>query len=176
MRTFPIIGISGKARVGKDTAANFIIAAVGGYRYAFADPIKQMLKSIGVDYSDPYWQGNKDNVIPVLGVSMRQLMQTLGTDWGRDMISKDLWTLVASQNLARTGLGMVVPDVRYDNEADWVRNHGGRIIHITRAAAPTVREHASENGILVHDNDLHLTNDSSLEDLQHNVKALLNVY
>ena len=50
----PLIGIAGPARSGKDTIANFIVATAGGYRYSFADPIRQMLRPLGIDMNDPY--------------------------------------------------------------------------------------------------------------------------
>jgi dephospho-CoA kinase len=40
MRDTPVIGLHGRARSGKDTVANFILAQRGGYIYSFADPIR----------------------------------------------------------------------------------------------------------------------------------------
>jgi hypothetical protein len=172
----PLIGITGRARSGKDTVANFVIAAVGGYRYSFADPIRAMLMPLGIDMSDPYWQARKEDVIPVLGVSPRRMMQTLGTEWGRNLISPDLWVVLAHQCLLRNGPGMVIPDVRFENEAAWVRKHGGRIIHVVRPNVAPVEAHASEDGIEVLPEDAQLSNSGTLEELQLSVRELLRVY
>ena len=172
----PLIGIAGRARSGKDTVANFIIAAIGGYRYSFADPIRAMLAPLGVDMNDPYWQARKEDVIPALGVSPRRMMQTLGTEWGRNLINPDLWLVMAHQRLLRNGPGMVISDVRFENEAAWIRKHGGLIIHVIRPEAKAVEAHASEDGIEMQDTDARLFNSGTLEELQLSVRELLRVY
>lgn len=176
MPQVPLIGIAGRARSGKDTVANFIIAAIGGYRYSFADPIRAMLAPLGVDMSDPYWQAHKEDPIPALGVSPRRMMQTLGTEWGRQLIHPDLWLFMTHQRLLQNGPGMVIPDVRFENEAAWVRKHGGRIIHVIRPDAKAVEAHASEEGIEIQDIDARLFNSGTLEELQISVRELLHVY
>lgn len=172
----PLIGIAGRARSGKDTVANFIVAAIGGYRYSFADPIRAMLVPLGVDMSDPYWQARKEEPIPTLGVSPRRMMQTLGTEWGRRLINPDLWLIMAHQRLLQNGPGMVISDVRFDNEAAWIRKHGGRIIHVIRPDTKAVEAHASEDGIEMQDTDARLFNSGTLEELQLSVRELLRVY
>lgn len=175
MSQAPVIGISGPARSGKDTVAAFIIAARGGYRYSFADPIRQMLAPLGVDMTDPYWIDHKEQVIPALGVSPRRLMQTLGTDWGREMINPDLWLLLALQRLYNLGPGMIIPDVRFNNEAEWVRAKGGRIVRLERKAVTPVEEHVSEAGIEPHHTDINISNNGTLEDLQAAVREIFDV-
>lgn len=171
-----IIGIAGKARSGKDTVASFILAAVGGYRYSFADPIRRMIAQLGIDMNDPYWQARKEEVIPALGVSPRYLMQTLGTEWGRQLINPDIWITMAKHRLLQAGEGMVVPDVRFDDEAAWVRRAGGRVIHLQRDKVTPVKEHASEAGVTILPEDLVLTNNGSLEDLQAQVREIFSGY
>lgn len=169
-----VIGITGPARAGKDTTANFIVAAVGGYVYSMAMPMKAMLKCIGVNFDDPYWEDHKEQPIAALGVSPRLLLQTLGTEWGRQRVNPDLWVLLAKQRLLQYGRGMVVPDIRFENEAAWVRNVGGLIIHLTRKNATPVRPHSSEAGVERAPEDKLLSNDGSLEDLQHHVRDMLD--
>lgn len=173
MPSFPIIGIAGRALTGKDTIASLIITAIGGYRYSFADPIRAMLKPLGIDMDDLYWQAHKEATIPSLGVSPRRMMQTLGTDWGRCMINANLWTELAARRLFQNGTGMVIPDVRFENEATWVREQGGLIIHVTRPAANAVENHVSEDGINVLPEDMQVVNDGTLDDLYISVNELL---
>lgn len=165
-RSAKIIGIHGKARSGKDTIANFLLALRGGYIYSFADPIRAMLIPIGVDMNDPYWLKHKEDVIPALGVSPRRLMQTLGTDWGRQMINGDLWLILAKQRLLNYGPGMIVADVRFENEAAWVRSQGGVMLHVTRPGVAPVEDHVSETGVVAAPADMKISNDGTLEDLQ----------
>ena len=113
MRDTPVIGLHGRARSGKDTVANFILAQRGGYIYSFADPIRAMLVPLGIDMRDPYWQERKEEVIPAIGASPRRMMQTLGTEWGRELINPELWLILAKQLLLNCGPGMVIADVRF---------------------------------------------------------------
>jgi hypothetical protein len=166
MRT-PLIGIAGKARSGKDTVGNFIVSAVGGYCFGFADPIRSMMRQIGIDMSDPYWTDHKEEVIPALGVSPRYLMQTLGTEWGRELVNPDLWVTIAKQRVLSSGSSLAIAtDVRFENEAAWIRDMGGTIIHIRRKLDKN-DQHASEAGVAVQPSDITIDNDRDLEDLQH---------
>ena len=177
MRDTPVIGLHGRARSGKDTVANFILSHRGGYVYSFADPIRAMLVPLGIDMSDPYWQANKEAIIPALGASPRRLMQTLGTEWGRQLINPDFWLILAKQVLINYGPGMVVADVRFENEAEWVRSQGGRVIHIERPSAVAVEAHASEAGIKFkgEEGDFKIINGGSLEDLQQTIREVFDV-
>lgn len=169
-----LIGIAGRARSGKDTVADFIISRTGACKYSFAEPLKKMLLPLGIDMSDLYWQENKETVIPDFNASPRRLMQTLGTEWGRQLIHPDLWLNLAHQKLEQCVDGMVVSDVRFENEATWVRNQGGVIIHVRRDSAPFVEKHTSEHGIMMyHAKDYLLNNDGTLEDLRTQVIQLL---
>lgn len=168
-----LIGIHGRARSGKDTLCQFLISYHGGYRYGLADPLKAMLLAgFGIDMSDPYWETRKEEVIPALGKSPRQLLQTLGTEWGRTCVRDDVWLILAQDALVREGPGMIIPDIRFQNEADWIRKLGGRLIHISRKSAAPVASHSSEAGVDVQGGDIVLTNDGTLEDLQQTVRDL----
>ena len=177
MRDTPVIGLHGRARSGKDTVANFILSHRGGYVYSFADPIRAMLVPLGIDMSDPYWQANKEAIIPALGASPRRLMQTLGTEWGRQLINPELWLIFAKQVLINYGPGMVVADVRFENEAAWVRAQGGRVIHIERPNTVGVEAHVSEAGIEFkgEEGDFKIINGGSLEDLQQTIRGVFDV-
>lgn len=176
-----LIGLAGLARSGKDTAAEVLARELELYRHAFADPIKRMLEQV---FGDNFVAGNRERIEPISGVSYRKLMQTLGTEWGRN-IQPDLWTRVAkakwvwvkdqariSENLGGPDLGlgwphkgMVISDVRFDNEAEWIRSDGGIIIHVERDSAEKVGldGHASEAGLTKIHGDLVVENNSTLE-------------
>lgn len=176
MHQATVIGLHGRARAGKDTVANFILSHRGGYLYSFADPIRAMLVPLGINMSDPYWQARKEDVIPALGVSPRRLMQTLGTEWGRQIINPDLWLILAKQRLLNFGPGMVIADVRFENEASWVRSQGGRVIHIERPNNVAVEAHASEAGVEFkgEEGDIKIVNGGTLEDLQNTIREVFD--
>ena len=83
-----LIGIAGQARSGKDTLASYLLDNLDGVwlRSSFADPLKEMLRAIGVDCSDDA----KAVVSDVYGVTPRHMMQTLGIEWGRHTIDNDI--------------------------------------------------------------------------------------
>lgn len=173
-KTYPIIGFSGPAGSGKDTAGSFALTYLGGYTYSFAFPVKRMLACIGVDMFDPYWRSKVDENIPMLGVSPRQLMQTLGTDWGREIVNQDLWVLMAKDRFLRSGPGMIITDVRFENEAAWIRSLGGRIIHLQSRKNDKTNKHKSEDLIEIKPEDIVIQNNSTLEDLQQKVKDVFS--
>ena len=174
MPYIPLIGITGRARSGKDTVADFILQRNGGYKYSFAEPLKQMLLPLGIDMSEPYWQEVKEVIIPEFNASPRRLMQTLGTEWGRELIHPDLWLTLATRKLASMGHGMVIPDVRFENEAAWVRRNGGVIIHLFRSHVDPVEKHVSEAGITMDTRDYMLDNNRTFEELRTEVIRLIH--
>ena len=166
-KRYPLIGLAGRARVGKDTAAGIIAALTRGYTYSFATPVRAMLAPLGIDLNLPYWEARKDEFIPALGVSPRRLMQTLGTEWGRDTINPDIWLVMAQRRLHASGPGMVVSDIRFENEAAWVRKFGGCVLHITRKDALAVEAHSSETPVPRFPEDITITNDGTIEELRY---------
>lgn len=66
---------------------------------------------------------------------------------------------------------VVIKDVRYENEASFVRKHGGRIWHLVRDNAQKVNAHSSELGIKIKDNDVVINNNGTLQQLTDAVRA-----
>lgn len=166
-----LIGLAGRARTGKTTAAKHLANTHGLVTYAFADPLREGLMHIfnlsPCDFDDE----RKELTIDWLGRSPRELMQSMGTDWGRHQVHPELWLLLAEQNLELLGQtydnarGFVISDLRFENEADFVRKRGGIVIHLLRPDAIEVSPHVSETGIGIQDNDMVLHNDGAIEDL-----------
>lgn len=152
-----LIGIAGQARSGKDTLADYLLENLGGewQRSSFANPMKQMLGAIGVDCSD----ANKDNIDPTFGVSVRHMMQTLGTEWGRGFIDKDMWVKAFSRGAE--GKNIIVPDVRFENEAELVRANGVLIHLVGRGGISG--DHVSEKYIPFKEGDIVIDNSRDLE-------------
>ena len=164
-----LIGLVGKARSGKDTAADALVKAFGAERYAFADPLKDMLEAA---FGDKFREGDRESPIPWLGKSPRHLMQTLGTEWGRELVHPDLWVLLAESRrkvAEAKGVGMVVSDVRFLNEADWIMSSGGLLIEILRPGAEQVAEHVSEDALGGLVLPTQIINDGTVQDLQDTV-------
>lgn len=176
-----IIGLTGLAGTGKDTVRQMLENDHDFAGIAFADPIRDMittlLKSACVT-APTAWissRAHKEQDIPGLGASYRELAQNLG-DWGR-AISPDFWVRAAAvraTGLLAQGQSIVVSDVRYPNEAAWVRQLGGEIWRIDRPSAAPVRAHESERQVSAVVADHTIINSASVDALWCAVDALLN--
>jgi len=161
-----VIGISGKARSGKDTIANYLRFSYGYEKYSFADPLKRACAEMfGIPLEDFYDDDKKDVVNEFWGFSPRRMAQLLGTEGGRNLFRQDIWIKRAEVFLNSTDKNIVIPDVRFENEAEFVRNYG-ILIHINRPFVKTVESHSSENGINFKEGDILVVNDSSIVDLE----------
>lgn len=163
-----VIGIAGTGGSGKDT-----VGAMLGYNMlAFAGPLKQGLSAMG--FPEPSSRAEKEEQISGYKFSWRQAAQTLGTEWGRQL-QPDIWLAVMKARVERMSAMFVsVTDVRFHNEADWVRENG-LLVHV-KGRVTTVKEsargHASEHGLVSHPGDYTLNNSGSLSDLR---LALINL-
>lgn len=174
--TFKLIGISGPARCGKDTAADFIIDKRPAYqKVSFADPIKAMLR-VGFDMTDGQLYGHhKEEIDMRYGRSPRDMMQTLGTEWGRELVDGDIWVKAMEAHLNKLGGTFVIPDVRFENEADFIRKHG-RLIHVRGRDRGIDDTHASEAGVVGRLPDITIHNKEDIQCyLDHVFEVLLYI-
>lgn len=171
---FPVIGFTGFLEVGKSTAADGVIAAAVAAKiplakFSFAEPGKQMLELLGVPPECLRTEEGKRRPLPEFGGKTgRELMQTLMTDWGRNMVSSDLWVRASARMMLRmvgSGVMCIIDDIRFDNEAEIVIDLGGTVIEVTRPGK--VRSaHPSEHGIQRYWIDRFIANDGTISDLQ----------
>lgn len=120
------VGLCGYARVGKDTAAEHMVEYE---RFAFADALKneasKMMEAIGLpaDWSDPVFKARWRPLLVALGAGRR------ATD--PDYWIKRLIYTLAARNIAKRD-NVVITDVRYANEVQWILGQGGTVIRIER--------------------------------------------
>lgn len=147
-----LIGITGKARSGKDTIAKHLFHTHEFTRAAFADPLKLAAGHIfGLSREQMWGDEHKETVIPYWGKSPRQLFQLLGTEAIKPVFGDDTWVKrwELTYMLFKDTDHMVVPDVRVDVEANRIRQLGGIIIEVRRGTglAGSTGEHVSELGL-----------------------------
>jgi len=128
-----IVGLSGFARSGKDTAAEVLISSYGFKRMAFADALKADLKgmigtaleTIGKDVSlyNEMLTTSKETVRPIM-VEYGRIMRDLYAPYWIDRLFSDM--------LGTEGNRFVITDCRYENEAKEIRKFGGIVVGITR--------------------------------------------
>lgn len=178
-----LIGITGRKYHGKDTAAAIFVER-GYMQLRFADPLKQMLRAfyrtVGLPDSDieARIEGElKEVPCPHLrGKTPRYAMQTLGTEWGRQLIADDLWVSVLRTRAANAGKA-VVSDVRFDNECAAIRDAGGQVYRIDahqRVGSNKMSNHASELCIDALPVDATIDNNGLPANLQMRVAALID--
>lgn len=164
-----IIGLSGLAGSGKTEAAS-MLESKGYTRLSFATPLKRMLEVLVPPGTD------KNDRPPLLqGKTYREALQTLGTDWGRCMISKEIWCGAAmhfADELLKDGQSVVFDDVRFDNEAKAIIERGGQVIEIIRPGV-TGMAHASEAGLSRELVNAVVHNDSTVEYLHERLGYVL---
>jgi len=184
-----LIGLTGKAQSGKDTVARLILSHHLGdvmdedddvmdedeyfstfkydedsYLLSFAYPLYQALSAM-TGNSIIWLMKNKDETIN--GITVRRLLQTLGTEWGRETIGIDWWVNLLKTRLVerlQTEDLTIVTDICFDNEAQLIREQGGEIWHIFRDVE--IMHHASENGIITHSNDHIILNNLTIDELK----------
>lgn len=166
----PVIGLTGVAGSGKDTVRT-MLEAQGYTGISFADPMRAMLAQLLEHAGLPEeWltdRSRKEEPIPWLGFSYRQMAQTLGTEWGR-ALHPDFWVRIAAMSMGSfpEGFRFVISDVRFENEAKLVRDMGGVIWRIERPGIEAVRAHVSETALASIEADAVLDNSGTLQALQ----------
>lgn len=162
-----LIGLTGAAGSGKSTAAAVLTARCGYASIPLADPMKQALM-LWFGWSEdrvngPSYMRNEPDVVWD-GLTARRALQALGTEFGRAM-HPDVWVRLALRTAAYCAADVVIPDVRFDNEALAIRAAGGKIVRITRPGVGltgAAGAHASEAGIADALVDLELPNAGAL--------------
>lgn len=94
-------------------------------------------------------------------------MQTLGTEWGREVVHSDIWVALLMERYSKSATrDLFITDVRFDNEAKWIEKQGGQVFLIVRPHHDKLDKHKSEEGI----NEKYLAgvifNDKSVDDLK----------
>lgn len=172
-----VIGLNGVAQSGKDFAANIIDNHYTSvYKMAFADPIKEACKSLyNLDYDQLHDQVLKDKVDERWGISPRQMFQLIGDVMraqDKDFFVKNMKQRLDEKLAYGTINFIVITDVRYDNEAEFIKglslvddSLNGKIIKIVRHDQKTTQfsDHSSEKGISKHLVSSIISNDCTSE-------------
>lgn len=155
-----IIGVTGFARSGKDTFYKYSSQALNRakcHRYAFADALKEEC--------DAFLQAN-------LGISafteeaeekelIRPFLVTYGTGIRRKLdplcwIKKVEKSIVKNHPASNKNF-IFITDVRFKNEAEWVKSLGGLIVQVTREGfGPANPDEHTQSSLIKPFVDLHV--------------------
>ena len=184
-----LIGLSGKARSGKDTVGNFLKEYFKkNYRLdiittAYADTLKsKVMADFDLSFNQVY--GDQKEVLDhryTKGQTYwtpRQIMQEYGQFFRT--IEHDFWVRKLFENIEETGYdGVIVTDIRHKNEIDAIVERDGFHIRIERpdfdnklSNTQHVSETALDNGDYV--THYNIRNDGSLEDLFSKAQSVVN--
>ena len=164
-----LIAICGPAGSGKSTLARHYFSHLGYQVKAFAEPIKEMLRTF------LKYQALDDAMIDRMlyldlketpseyfrGKTPRHALQTLGTEWGRDLIDPKLW-VTAWEHSIQGKDRVLVDDLRFLSEAQKIKDLGGYIIKLSREGVSS-GTHPSEREYLLIQEDLHIDNSGAMD-------------
>lgn len=155
-----VIGISGQKRAGKSTLAEYIkkACAVRGWttrQVSFADPIKFMLREVFIKevpfstFTDDSRKKDKVLIAPGTYMTVREILQKVGTDCFRDVIHKDFWVYRGLAQIKGASEDIIiVPDVRFANELVALKNLGTTVFVERAGYEREIDLHPSETELL----------------------------
>lgn len=178
-----IIGFAGPAGSGKDTAAWLLWSLLrdqgkrfkyGERETSFATPMKETLAALFPELKEKFYN-DKGHIVQPYGISIRKIMQTFAAEWARNIIDDNFW--VDRHRQRWLDINIIVGDVRFPNEAAYVRANGV-LVHVDR---PVLRidesGHASEQALDRLAEDHVVDNYGSIDDLKIRVAQLIrNVF
>jgi hypothetical protein len=186
-----IIGFGGEAGHGKSTCANiaeqwFLENGYSVKVISFADKLKEVCKIMfRLSEKDLNTQIGKSTYRNHIRTTPREIMQKFGTEVCREGIIRHLptfseggrtiWTWNVERDILECAADVIlIPDVRFPDELQMLRNFGCIFINVIREVEVSTDEkqkHSSETGLP--DADYLIMNDGLMTDLEEKIKALL---
>lgn len=195
-----IVGIGGKLASGKDAISDYLVENHGWVKIGMSDALAEalyvlnpwihqqgFLKNIvgrvtkSWNYTERY-QTYVDRVGYVeakTNPEVRRLLQVLGTEVGRRIISESTWTDIVvrrAKEAAKTAPGVIITGIRFPNELGMITDElDGELWWVVRPslAAGSNAGHSSENSVHETDFDRTIRNDGTLDDLYKKVASII---
>jgi hypothetical protein len=166
--------IVGQANGGKIISSKGISWALEDNSYAIL-PLAFKLKEVVCDLFKidmEEFENNKEGIITGTSVTYRKALQWVGTELVRSL-DTDLWVKnldYLARYLFPYAKVIFVPDVRFSNELQCIKESGGFNIYLTRCSDNSNKDtHASENSIQAVDCDFIIENHKMTLDQQKEV-------
>lgn len=145
-----LIGLVGLINSGKGTVAHYLGSHYNFTEYSFASNVKDMLSSMfgwerslleGDTEESRIWRESVDEwwseKLGIKDFTPRYAMQNIGTDVIRKHFNDNIWILgVANKVRLNPDKNIVVSDVRFLNEAAFIKEEGGVLLEIIRGTRP----------------------------------------
>ena len=188
-----LIGLTGPAGAGKDTVADLLVHHHGFRKTSFAESLyREVSDAFDLPVTDLARRDTKETSMDGLEMvfchdldfvevvqrlegnafdwhipySPRQILQWWGTDYRRAQ-NQDYWIDQVRQriHIGSSSIHWVIPDVRFQNEADLIHEMGGQFILVRRQGVQPVAGHVSEAFWRACHADGSLDNDGAVDDL-----------
>lgn len=166
-----LIGITGKARSGKDTLADILFTHHEFTPTAFAGPLKEAcMSAFDEDWDNFTTQEGKASINTYWDMTRRKILQDFGECMCKTF-GEDFWIkrwMIDYADLDHTD-HIVVTDVRKDIEANAIRGLGGVIVQLQRdgaGLAGTEAQHVTEQGVTLLKGDVIVRNNGTIEELR----------
>ena len=164
-----LVGLMGIKGSGKTTGATFLITNYNFIEKSFAECLKKACKELFLLTDEQVFGSQEQKETPDprwFGCTPRKMLQFVGTDLLRDnlekimpCLGKNIFThhfkLWYERELQKNpNICIVIPDVRFKNEIDFIQSLNGIVIKIDRPSVETGDTHQSEielKNIMSHD-------------------------
>lgn len=170
-----IIGLTGYAQSGKDTFASFLIehgfvrVSFAEPLYAAVYQLDALLPVQEHSRWRRWWSPRRVGYVRLQEVvddkgwdwakvnfpEVRRLLQAMGTEVGRNLFGQNFWvdqameaikSIEASEDFRYGDItGVVLTDVRFQNEYDAIKSMGGELVRVIRPGNQPVNAHISDN-------------------------------
>ena len=178
-----ILGLTGYSRVGKDTVADHLVRNHGYEKIAFATPLKRITRDVnpilGFDVRNPgllirlseALEYLTEDQVKALYPEYVRILKSLGTE-GIRQEDEFFWVKAASKQVVDETRNYVFTDVRFPNEALYIKGMQGQLWHVDRPGTGG-DGHSSEQfpGYLQEDHFLY--NDATIADLHEQIENIL---
>ncbi len=196
-----IIGLSGPAGCGKDTVAEILVSRYGFVKASFAEALyKEVANAFGVTVEMLAERATKE--LPMSGLepvfcldldfiavmqrvdghfgwhkvySPRQILQWWGTEYRREQNIRYWTDQVRNRITSEVGKSWIITDVRFQNEADLIRDLFGILVIIERETK-IVAKHQSELFWATCTPDHRLDNSLDMDHLHKNLADMMDAF
>jgi hypothetical protein len=177
-----IVGIHGRSGSGKDTIANYIREKYKYEKAGFADPLKWVCAELFLENPAEFFsEEGKREVMPFWGITRRAALQFVGTELVREHLGTmqglkgggyNHWIRCMEKRIQEDAIShLVINDLRFQNEADWVYNNDGVLLVVKRPDAPKL-----ESGIPAHSSEASISTQPEKTWLIDNSSTIENLY
>ncbi len=153
-----LLGLVGFAGAGKDTVANVLVEEYGFQKFSFASALKDAAASIfgwdrklleGDSEESRLFRETPDKFWSIrfgYDLSPRTALQLLGTESGREVFHENIWIYSLERKIMNVP-NVVISDVRFKNEIDFVQSKNGFLVRVSRGKDPEWYDTAYDHNV-----------------------------